>query len=143
MHTGAITRRVTITAFLGLPVLYLGFCDAMDKPATLVTGEDLMIREICAESGRYVGQVVTLRGHFQGWQVAECRFPEGAANQPRTRGDWLIRTGDDCVYVTGGVPKDFDPMRPENIGRRIELEAEVMRGEDRKVYLAYRNSRRS
>ena len=101
-----------------------------------------MIAEICAESERYVGRVVTLRGFFQDWQVTECQFPEGAANYPRTRSDWLIRTGDDCVYVTGGMPGDFDPMKPENLGLRIELEAEVMRGENGRIYLAHRNSRR-
>ena len=101
-----------------------------------------MIAEICAESERYVGCVVTLRGLFQNWQVAGCHFPEGAANYPRTRSDWLIRTGDDCIYVTGGMPKDLDPMKPENLGLCIELEAEVIQGEDGKVYLAYRNSQR-
>jgi hypothetical protein len=142
MHIRAITRPVTITALLWLSVLYLGACGAQDKPATPFKEEDLMIAEICAESERYVGRVVTLRGLFQDWRVAECQFPEGAANYPRTRSDWLIRTGDDCVYVTGGMPKDFDPMKPENLGRRIELEAEVMQDEDGKVYLAYQNSRR-
>lgn len=141
MHIRAITRPVTIAALVWLSVQYLGACGVQDKPASPVKEEDLMIAEICAESERYVGQVVTLRGRFQGWQAAECQFPEGAANQPRTRSDWLIRTGDDCVYVTGGMPKDFDSVKPENVGRRIELEAEVMQGEDGRVYLAYRSSR--
>lgn len=101
-----------------------------------------MIAEMCAESERYAGHVVTLRGFFQGWQVIQCQFPRGAANIPRTRSDWLVRTGVDCVYVTGGIPEDFDPMKLENLGSRIELEAEVVRGEDRKIYLLYRNSRR-
>ncbi len=141
MYTGAIRRRYIITTLLLIFVLYLVAWCVQKKPSTFKE-EDLMIADICAESERYVGRVVTLQGLFQGWQVVQCQFPGGAANIPRTRSDWLIRTGADCLYVTGGIPEDYDPMKLENLGHRIELEAEVMRGEDRKIYLAYRKSRR-
>ena len=128
-----------MAALLLLLILYIGYLQ--NKSPTLKE-EDLMIADICAESERYVGNVVTLQGLFQGWKVVQCQFLEGIANTPRTRSDWLIRTGDDCVYVTGGMPEDFDPMNLENIGLRIELEAKVMQDEDKKIYLAFRNSRR-
>lgn len=104
--------------------------------------ENLTIAEICAESDRYTGRVVTLQGLFQGWQVIKCQFPRGAASTPQTRSDWLIRTGADCIYVTGGMPEDLSPMKPESPGSRIELKAEVKKGKDGRIYLVYRKSRR-
>lgn len=102
--------------------------------------EELMISEICADPERYIGSVITLRGLFQGWHVSQCQFPKGVADTPpQTRSDWLIRTGADCIYVTGGG--DLNPIDKKNLGSRIELEAEVMWGEDRKIYLVYRSSR--
>jgi hypothetical protein len=142
MSAGTDTRRVAKIALTWLAALLLGACGPQDTPEAPSKDEDLMIAEICAESERYVGRVVTLQGLFQDWQVAGCLFPDGAANHPRTRTDWLIRTADDCIYVAGGMPEDLDPMNPENLGCRIELEAEVMQDEDGQVYLVYRNSRR-
>ncbi|WP_088889141.1 hypothetical protein [Leptolyngbya ohadii] len=104
--------------------------------------ENLTIADISAGATHYIGQVITLRGQFQDWQIAQCEFPEQIASHPRTRSDWLIRTGNECAYVTQGRPQDLSPMNPEDLGHGIELEAEIIQGEDGKIYLAYRNSKR-
>ena len=106
------------------------------------TGENLTIGEICAGSESYIGRVVTLKGIFQGWQKIQCQFPDEAADTPLTRSDWLIRTGADCIYVTGDIPENLNPIKVENLGILVELEAEVMLSQSKKIYLVYRKSRR-
>jgi hypothetical protein len=123
-------------------VLCYEIWSAQNGSPTFAKEENLMIAEICAEPAHYAGRMVTLRGLFQDWRVTQCQFPERAASHPRTRSDWLIGDGTYCVYVTGGMPEDFDLMNPKSLGWRIELEAMVMRDEDGKIYLEYRNSRR-
>jgi hypothetical protein len=86
---------------------------------------------------QYVGQVVRLEGLFQGFRVTDCRFPATASRAGLTRSDWLFRTGEDCLYVTGGAPPEIDPIDPRYIGRRITLDARVIEGETGKLLLRY------
>jgi hypothetical protein len=96
--------------------------------------------ELCEEPTRYEQQVVELEGIFQGWRIAECRFPV-CASQAITRSDWVISNEGDCLYVTGGKPVNFDPINPESVGHRIQLEAKVVMDKDQKVYLEYFEAR--
>jgi hypothetical protein len=102
---------------------------------------DLTIAMIAAEPARYIGRVVTLPGVFLGWQAGECRFPANIASRPRTRSDWLIRTGADCLYVTAGKPPGLDPTNPDHIGRRVVLESREMQAEGGGLYLEYRGNK--
>lgn len=107
-------------------------------PAKTKPAEPGDVASLCGEPSRYLGKVVKMTGVFQGFMVTECRFPEAASAKPLTRGDWLFRTGDDCIYVTGGVPTGVDTIDPQYVGRRLELTAEVSRDESGKLYLAFR-----
>ena len=94
------------------------------------------VAEIAADPAGYEGRIVTLQGLFRGWNATGCRLP-AAASQTLTRSDWLIQTGLDCLYVTGGWPAGLAPADPGNVGRGIRLEARVARREDGTVYLEY------
>lgn len=97
------------------------------------------VADLCEDPARYVGRIVELEGVFQGWRISGCRLLP-SASQTITRSDWLIRTGEDCIYVTGGKPDGLDPINTSHIGRWIKLKAKVMQTHDRKVYLEYINS---
>lgn len=98
------------------------------------------VAALCREPDRYAGRVVTIEGIFQGWRVADCRFLD-AASPAITRSDWLIRTGSECLYVSGGFPRDLNPANPEDVGRQLELRAKAERNKDGKLYLKYLGSR--
>jgi hypothetical protein len=102
------------------------------------TGGIILIAKICSEPKQYLGHVIIIRGFFMGWQVAKCKFCEHAATEPLTRFDWLIQTEDYCVFVTGGMPKGLDPLNPASAGRLVEIEAEIKRTVDDKIYFVYR-----
>jgi hypothetical protein len=97
------------------------------------------VADLCEEPARYAGRIVVLEGVFQGWRIAGCRLLT-PASPTITRSDWLIRTGEDCLYVTGGKPDGLDPINPSHIGRLVKLKAKVMQTHDRKVYLEYIDS---
>lgn len=88
------------------------------------------------------GQVVRLEGAFQGWQSLECSFSDKAASRGKTRSDWIIRLGSNCYYVTGGLPAGLDAFNPDDIGKRIFLEARPVRNEEGKILLQYISSKR-
>ena len=132
---------VIVCLILGLSSIQSCFCTdeqtaapAAKAPVPLSGMSDLSNR---------AGQIVRIEGTFQGWDASGCRFAEGAAAQGRTRGDWLIRSGLECFYVTGGFPPGLDALNPEHIGIPILLEANAVRDENGKLYLEYRSSRRT
>jgi hypothetical protein len=103
----------------------------------------LTIKQICAKPTHYTGSVVTLEGLFLGWKLGECHFPPNAETDPPiTHSDWLIATGPDCVYVTGGLPEGMRPTEPKDIGCRIEITGMVALKDDRGVYLVFREGHR-
>jgi hypothetical protein len=95
------------------------------------------VADLCEAPARYMDQVVRMTGAFNGFRVADCRFPEGASSTALTRSDWLFRTGEDCLYVTGGAPAGIELVDPGSIGRRLELTARVSRREDGRIFLRY------
>jgi hypothetical protein len=107
------------------------------------TKKKLTIKQICAKPANYVGRVVTLEGIFLGWRLGKCHFPPGAeTTSPKTRSDWLIGTGSDCAYVTGGAPAGVSPANLADIGCRIEITGMVALSEDGGVYFEFRKGRR-
>lgn len=131
-----IMRGWTSSVFLLLSILLLAPCGVEASTSTPQIHGPLSVGEIFEEPARYEGQVVMLRGIFQGWRTEGCRFPSSASRRI-TRSDWLIRTETDCLYVTGGRPASLDPMFPGDVGRRIELKAIVARHEAGGLYLRY------
>lgn len=105
---------------------------AKTKPAKVAS-----IADLCKDPALFADREVTVKGLFQGFQVAECRFPEAASPAGRARGDWLFRTGGDCLYVTGGVPEGIDPIDSGLVGRGLVLTARVSRNEAGKLFLTY------
>lgn len=131
-------REILISAFC-LSVL-VASCNADYGEPKLATSAQLSIESLAEEPERYAGQSITLEGVFTGWRATDCRFPV-AASPALTRSDWLLKTGEVCLYVTGGIPADLEPMDPEDLGRRLELKADVLQTDEGKVYLKYLDGR--
>lgn len=129
-------KRQTLNRLLVSFLLFLGTCGVAPSQPTREKLGPRTVADICEEPAGYPGQVVTLQGVFQGFSADECRFP-ASASPTITRSDWLIRTGADCLFVTGGIPAGLDPFNPDDLGRRMELEATVERKADGKIYLRY------
>jgi hypothetical protein len=107
------------------------------------TNIKLTIKQICAKPAKYAGRVITLEGIFLGWGLGKCHFPPGAETTfPKTRSDWLIGTGSDCAYVTGGAPAGVSPANHADIGCRIVISGMVALSEDGGVYFEFRKGRR-
>ena len=103
----------------------------------------LTIDQICARPAIYVGRAVTLEGIFLGWGYGKCHFPPGAeTTSPKTRSDWLIGTGSDCAYVTGGHPAGVSPANHEDSGCHIEITGIVALSDDGGVYFEFKKGRR-
>ena len=104
----------------------------------------LTIKQICDHPEHYVGTVVTLDGSFLGWgPLGKHHFPPGAETaSPKTKSDWIIATGSDCAYVTGGHVEGLGPAQHQDLGCRIEITGEVALSEHKGVYLVFREGRR-
>ena len=101
------------------------------------TKKKLTIGQICAHLDHYLGHAVTLEGKFLGWQQGDHQFPAGAEDRPDSKSDWMVATGKDCLYVTGGAPTDVSPANPEDNGCRIEITGIVARGKTGGVRLEF------
>ncbi len=102
------------------------------------TKKEDIIRQICSHPDFYVGVTVTFEGIFRGWSIGRYDFPVGAENHsPKTRSDWLIVTGPDCAYVTGGAPPHVSAGHKEDIGCRIEITATVALSDDGGIYFEF------
>jgi len=132
MKTPILIAVVLVSISLLVASCAPGGVGAKPEPAKPQTVADL-----CKDPSRYVDQNVTLKGVYQGFRAAECRFPDEASGTGVTRSDWLFRTGDDCLYVTGGAPEGIDTLDQGQIGRRLEITARVSRNEAGKFFLKY------
>ena len=133
------TLKLTLIAALLAPsLLLLGTRCASDGGGTKPEqAKPEAVADLCAEPARYLDQAVTMTGVYNGFRVADCRFPEGARSTAISRSDWLFRTGGDCLYVTGGVPAGIELVDPGSIGRRLKLTARVSRSEAGEIFLRY------
>jgi hypothetical protein len=97
------------------------------------------VADIARDPARFAGETVTLEGVYQGFNVSACRFPDGARTNGLTRSDWLLRSGEDCLYVTGGAPPGIDPIDPSAVGRTVRLSAIVRQGDGGSLFLQFRD----
>jgi hypothetical protein len=101
---------------------------------------DLVISNL-SDLIKFESRVVTLQGRFVGWQTANCQFLSQTLDKPITRGDWAIEINNLCAYVTGGMPEGLNIFNPANAGKLIEVEAEVKKNQDGKIYLQFRKGK--
>ncbi len=121
-----------------LATLLIVACSAANSNGGQAQGP-VAIADLARDPARYVGETVTLEGVYQGFDVSACSFPDGARTSGLTRGDWLVRTGGDCMYVTGGVPPGVDPIDPGVVGRAVRVSATVRESDGRSLFLQYRD----
>lgn len=80
--------------------------------------------------------VIVLEGKYMGIYGKDCKMIEGSRQQ--TRSDWIFTDGQQCIYVSGGGPKNLHPMNDKNID--ILLKAKY-KHKDGAVYLEYVESK--
>ncbi len=90
---------------------------------------------------KFVNKAVKVQGHFVGWQTTKCKFLAQILDKPLTRSDWAIENDNFCVFVTGGTPEGLSLFNPTTAGRLVEVEADVLKTTDGKIYLKYRSGR--
>lgn len=100
-----------------------------NQPSTTIGGD------VFSNPAAYAGQTVNVDGQFQGFRNDPCRFASSARSVGLTRGDWLVRRENNCLYVTGGTPEGLETIDPSSVGRRIEVTAQVIDGGDGKYVL--------
>lgn len=70
---------------------------------------------------QYAGKSVTLQGRFSGWE-GRCTTPP-----PKTRSDWMLESGDNCLYVSGKTPKGTSARPPaKGIGKMITVSGRIV-----------------
>lgn len=80
-----------------------------------------------------------LHGFYKGYRGEKCIFLQNFINRsPKTRSDWIFSDGINCIYVTGGRPKNLNPIKDNNVSMIIH--ASVRRTQENKLYLQYLNS---
>lgn len=131
-------KLILITVLLIPSSLLLGTrCASEGGGAKPEQAKPETVADLCKEPARHVDQVVTMTGVYNGFRATDCHFPEGARSTAITRSDWLFRTGEDCLYVTGGVPSEVDRVDPGYLGRGLEITARVSRQESGGIFLHY------
>jgi len=81
---------------------------------------------------------VKLNGIYKGYRGEKCNFPQNFINRsPKTRSDWIFSDGINCIYVTGGRPKNLNPMKDNNVSIKVYA---TIRTQNNKLYLQYVNS---
>jgi len=73
----------------------------------------------------YEGQKVTLKGEYRGWE-------SGNGSPPVTRSDWVLKDNSGVIYITGGKPDNFDPVK--DIGKQVTVTGTV-KTKDGKAYI--------
>jgi hypothetical protein len=100
----------------------------------------ISIAAICSEPGSYLGKTVFVAGVFRGFRFEGARFPVAARRVSITRSDWLIRTGEDHMIVTGGAPHDLDLFDPAALDKRIHIRARVEKDSEGRLFLRFLSS---
>jgi hypothetical protein len=111
-------------------------CGGGEQDSSAATpAEVASVAQLAADAPRYLGRMVELRGTFLGFQVADCNFPKGVRALSITRSDWGLKTGFDCIYVSGGFPAGIDPIDTSAVHREAKVNGMVMADSSKLIYL--------
>jgi hypothetical protein len=94
--------------------------EEITTPATPLT-----ISTIKTNKNKFLGQIVVLKGQYQGW-LAEAGPP------PVTRSDWVLKDSTGLIYVTGKLPC-LDPNK--NRGSLVEVTGTVESNAKEQIYI--------
>lgn len=79
---------------------------------------------------QYAGKSVTLQGRFSGWE-GSCSTPP-----PKTRSDWMLESGNSCLYVSGKTPKGTSARPPaKGIGKMITVTGRIVLDAQKNPYI--------
>ncbi len=117
--------------------LFFSFYSCKTTSVSQLTGVLETVKTICENPHKYLNKEVQLQGAFLGWSGNDCHFVPDFAHQIM-RSDWVFSDIDsNCIYVTGGKPDFLDPLREEDIGKKIQLKAKLLKNNENKLYLEY------
>jgi hypothetical protein len=71
--------------------------------------------------------VVTLEGVFRGWK-GKC-----SSSYMLTKSDWILEDDTDCIYITGRMPANVSPLKPQ--GERFLVTGRVVKNKKGKAIL--------
>ena len=95
-----------------------------------ITPKDPIFIGILSHPEDYVGKDVTVQGLYAGWSGSCLGQP------PRTRSDWMLESGNACLYVSGKSPQGTSAQPPaKGIGKRITVNGRVFIDADNKPYI--------
>jgi len=78
----------------------------------------------------YVGKDVSVQGVFAGWS-GSCH-----GQPPKTRSDWMLESGNTCLYVSGKSPKGTSARPPaKGIGKKIIVSGKVVLDAQQRPYI--------
>jgi hypothetical protein len=111
-------------------------CQACTQSATSASKADavaapITVKQVLEHSADWEGKVFTVTGQFAGWTGGCKGMP------PRTRSDWMLVDGADCVYVSGPLPAGVvAPPDTASNGKVLALRVKAERHmETKKIYL--------
>lgn len=116
--------------------------DAEAEPAASATAGASSVTDIAALTENFADSVdlaVAVRGEYRGYNAGDCRFAEGVRSAGLTRSDWLIGSGEACIYVTGGAVPGVDAIDPSFQGRMMTLNATLRVDDQGEAYLEYQD----
>jgi hypothetical protein len=110
-----------------------------DSTADSKQDKKITLTYINSNSTDFKNKHVKLNGFYMGYRGKICIFPQNFINRsPKTRSDWIFSDGINCIYVTGGRPKNLNPIKDKNVN--IIIHASVRCTRNNKLYLQYLNS---
>jgi hypothetical protein len=76
-----------------------------------------------------VGHPVSLLGTYEGWTAC-------LKSSAKTRSDWVLKQGEHCIYVTGGLPKGVvPPPSSASDGMPVHVTGHLLKGADGQRWL--------
>lgn len=89
--------------------------------------QGIEIGTILKNPDRFKDRRLVVSGEFKGWKGTCFSAP------PVSRSDWMLQDGKDCIYVTGTIPTNMDPVNPH--GEKVEINVTVGVDANGKAYL--------
>jgi len=85
------------------------------------------IANIVRDPGGFLGVLIAVKGRFMGWRIPSNLPGPAFKGPPVTRSDWVLADDTGWIYVSADSPGNcgLSPLKPGDIGRAVEVVAEV------------------
>ena len=113
---------MSLLLFLSYTALNSAYAKGSHAPTAETVNKEtkIAIKKILDDPGSFENKDVTVQGVNKGWG-GPC-----ASSKMLTRSDWIVEDETGCIYVTGSMPANSSPDKPQ--GERIVVQGKVMIG---------------